>query len=109
MELKSIKSKQRIYYSFFVSVKLGGSFNNIDNPYAWIYVPVKVNNMNAKVFNAVSIWKRFLVQHELSVNVIYMEMCVAQTKNRIMIKAYVNMKNKFIGILVKMGWEWQRI
>ena len=32
-----------------------------------------------------------------------MEMCVAQTKNRIMINAYVNMKNKFIGIPVKMG------
>ena len=32
-----------------------------------------------------------------------MEMCVAQTKNRTMINAYVNMKNKFIGILVKMG------
>ena len=40
------------FYSFTVSVnKCCGSCVDIDDPYSWICVPNKVNNMNLKVFN----------------------------------------------------------
>ena len=44
----------------------GGSFNSIDDPYARIHVPNRVNNVNVKVFNLMSGLNetKFLDQHE---------------------------------------------
>ena len=44
----------------------GGRYNTIDDPYAQIFVPDKVKNMNEKIFNLMSRVNetRFLVQHE---------------------------------------------
>ena len=38
-----------VFYPFTLSVnKWGGSCNTIDDPYAQVYVPNKVKNMNVK-------------------------------------------------------------
>ena len=55
------------FHLFTVSVnKCVGSCNAINDPHDQVYVPNKVNNMNVKVFNLISIVNEttFLVQHE---------------------------------------------
>ena len=52
---------------FMVSFKkCGGRYNTTDDPYAQIFIPDKVKNMNEKVFNLMSRVNetRFLIQHE---------------------------------------------
>ena len=45
--LVNIKTYKTLYYRFTISVnKCGGNFKTIDDPYAWVFVPNKVNNMN---------------------------------------------------------------
>ena len=44
-----------ILYPFIVSLnKCGGICSNIDDPYARLYIPNKVKNMNVIVFNLMS-------------------------------------------------------
>ena len=50
--LSNINSTEPIHYPFTVSNnKCGRSCNTIDDPYARICVPNKVNNINVKVFD----------------------------------------------------------
>ena len=44
-----------LYYPFTVCVnKYGGRCNTIDDPYIWVCVLGKVENINVKVFNLMS-------------------------------------------------------
>ena len=50
--LIDINFNEPLYYSSVVSVnKCGGNCNTTDDPYARMYAPDKVKNMNVKVFN----------------------------------------------------------
>ena len=63
----NINSDETLFYPFTANVnKCSGSCNKIDDPYAQVYVPDKVKNINVKVFNLMSGVNvtRFLVQHE---------------------------------------------
>ena len=65
--LVDINFDKTLFCPFTVSInKCGGGCNTIEDPYAEVCVPNKVKNINAKVFNLVSIvYKtRFLVQNE---------------------------------------------
>ena len=66
LAMTNINSNEPFYYSFTTSAnKCGGSCNTIDDPYAWVCVPNKLQNMN-EVFDAMPGGNetRFLVQHE---------------------------------------------
>ena len=66
--LVSISSTELFYYLFPVSAnKFDGSFNSNDDSYAQIYVPNKVINMHANVFNLMPGVNEAgcLVQHQL--------------------------------------------
>ena len=62
-----VKSDKTIFYLVAVSVKkCGGSFNTVDDPYAWGCASNKVKDMNVKVFHLMlGVNKtRFIVQHK---------------------------------------------
>ena len=49
-----INSDEIILYKFSNIVAIcGGSCNSIDDPYALVFVPNKVKNMNVKVFHLI--------------------------------------------------------
>ena len=51
-KIAGINSNNPIFYSFSIKLnKCNGNCNNINDPYARIFVPDKVKNLNAKVFN----------------------------------------------------------
>ena len=51
----NINNKEPVFYPFSIKVdKCSGSFNNINDPYAKLYVPDVVQNINVKVFNLIS-------------------------------------------------------
>ena len=65
--LVNIDSDETIFYSFIASFnKCGGIYNTIDDAYTRVCVPIKVKNMNPKVFSFMSRVNetRFLVQHK---------------------------------------------
>ena len=54
-EILSINSNKPLFYLYSVKIsKCRGSCNNINHPYAKLYVPDVVKNMNIKVFNIMS-------------------------------------------------------
>ena len=55
-EIGNINSNDPIFYRFSIKInKCSGNCNNISNPYAKIYVPDTVKNLNVKVFNLTSL------------------------------------------------------
>ena len=65
--LANINCNNTFLHRFLVSVnKCGGSRNTYYDPYAQVFVPNKVKNMNVKMFNLMSEVNeaRFLVQDE---------------------------------------------
>ena len=55
-EIVNINSNDPIFYPFSIKInKCSGNCNNISNPYAKIYVPDTVKNLNVKVFNLTSL------------------------------------------------------
>ena len=51
----NINNNEPVFYPFSIKVKkCSGSCNNINDPYAKLYVPNVVKNINAKVFNLIS-------------------------------------------------------
>ena len=53
-----------MFYPYSIKVnKCGGSCNNINNPYARLYVPDYIKNINVKVFNLMQRIKE-LIWHE---------------------------------------------
>ena len=54
-EIVDINSNNPIFYLFSIKInKYGGSYNNINNPYAKICVPVVIKHLNVRVFNLMS-------------------------------------------------------
>ena len=55
-KITDINSNNPIFYPFGIKVnKCNGNWNNINDPYARICVPDKVKNLNAKVFNLMTL------------------------------------------------------
>ena len=76
--------------------KCSGSCNNINNPYAKLYVPDAVKNLNVKVFNLMSRTNETSTQNgmkRVSVNVDQMQAFVIINNVGMMINAGVNAKN----------------
>ena len=54
-EIANLNSDESTFYPYIVKTnECSGSFNNIKDPYAKIYLPDVVKNMNIKVFNLMS-------------------------------------------------------
>ena len=54
-EIINPNSNEPVFYSFSIKTsKCSGSCNNINDPYAKIYVPDDVKDLNVKVFNLMS-------------------------------------------------------
>ena len=54
-EIINVKTNNPIFYPFSIKInKFSGNCNNIDNPYAKIYVPGVIKNLNVKVCNLMS-------------------------------------------------------
>ena len=54
-EIINVNSNEPVFYSFSIKTsKCSGSCNNINDPYAKIYVPNDVKDLNVKVFNLMS-------------------------------------------------------
>ena len=54
-EIIDIKSNNPMFYPFSVKInRYSGNCNNINDPYAKIYVPDTVKNFNVKAFNLMS-------------------------------------------------------
>ena len=55
-EAINVNSDEPVFYPFTIKTsKCGGSCNNINDPYAKMCVPDVVKNLNAKVFDLMSI------------------------------------------------------
>ena len=53
-EIVNVNSNEPIFYPFSIrSSKCSGSCNNINDPYAKLFVPDAVKNLNVKVFNLI--------------------------------------------------------
>ena len=62
-----INNNEPMFYPFSIKVnKCSGSCNNINNPYAKLYIPDIIKNMNVRVFNLMSRINetRYIVWHE---------------------------------------------
>ena len=54
-EIINIDSKEHIFYPYNIKIsKCSGSCNNINDPFAKLYVPYAIKNLNIKVFNLIS-------------------------------------------------------
>ena len=54
-KIADINSNNPMFYPFSIKVnKCSGNFNNINDPYAKIYVPDTVKDLNVRVFNLMS-------------------------------------------------------
>ena len=54
-EIVNLNSTEPVFYPFSIKTsKCGGSYNNINDPYAKICVPDAVKDLNVKVFNPMS-------------------------------------------------------
>ena len=51
-EIINVNSNEHVFYSFSINTsKCSGSCNNINDPYASIYVPNVIKDLNVKVLN----------------------------------------------------------
>ena len=54
-EIVNANSDERVFYPFSIkTIKYSGSCNNINDPYAKLYIPHIIKNINIKVFNLMS-------------------------------------------------------
>ena len=54
-EIININSNNPIFYPFSIKInKFSGNCNNVNNPYAKIYVPDVIKDLNVKVLNLMS-------------------------------------------------------
>ena len=54
-EIVNVNSNEPVFYPFSIKTsKCSGSCNNMNNPYAKMYVVDVVKNLNVKVFNLIS-------------------------------------------------------
>ena len=54
-KIADVNSNNPIFYTFSIKInKCSGNWNNINNPYAKIFVPDTVKDLNVRVFNMMS-------------------------------------------------------
>ena len=80
-EIVNVNSNELVFYPFSIKTsKCSGSCNNINNPYAKIYVPDSVKDLNTKVFNLMS--TRHIKWHETCRCKCRVDACVCNNKQR---------------------------
>ena len=66
-QVVNVNSNNPIFYPFSIKTsKCSGNCNNINNPYAKMYIPGAIKDLNVKVFNLMSRTNEttFMEQHE---------------------------------------------
>ena len=84
-EIGNINSNDPIFYPFSIKInKCSGNCNNISNPYAKIYVPDTVKNLNVKVFNLTSLTNetRHIKWHESCKCICRLDRIICNSKQR---------------------------
>ena len=93
----NINSNNPIFYPFSIKInKFSGSCNNINNPYAKIYVPDVIKGLNVKVFNLMSRTNETDLKNgmkNVSANVDQTQLFVIMNNDGIKINVDVNVKN----------------
>ena len=96
-EIINVNSDEPVFYPFSIKTsKCSGSCNNINYPYAKVYVPDVVKKLNVKMFNLISRTNetRDIEWHEaVSVNVDQIQAFVIINNVGMMINSGVNAKN----------------
>ena len=84
-EIVDISSNNPIFYPFSIKInKCGGNCNNINDPYAKICVPDTVKDLNAKVFNLVTLTNetRHIKFHESCKCICRLDKIICNSKRR---------------------------
>ena len=84
-KVADINSNNPIFYAFSIKVnKCNGNCNNINDPYARICVPDKVKNLNAKVFNLMTLTNetRHIEWHETCKCICRLDQIICNSKQR---------------------------
>ena len=84
-EIVNLNSNETVFYPFSIKTsKCGGSYNNINDPYAKICVPDAVKDLNVKVFNPMSRTNetRHIKWHETCKCECRLDACVCNNKKR---------------------------
>ena len=84
-KVADINSNNPIFYAFSIKVnKCNGNCNNINDPYARICVPDKVKNLNAKVFNLMTLTneRRHIEWHETCKCICRLDKIICNSKQR---------------------------
>ena len=93
----NINSNNPIFYPFSIKInKYSGNCNNINNPYAKIYVPDVIKGLNVKVFNLMSRTNETDLKNgmkNVSANVDQTQLFVIMNNDGIKINVDVNVKN----------------
>ena len=99
-EIVNVNSDEPIFYPFSIKTsKCSGSCNNINDPYAQMFVPNVVKNLNFNVFNLMSRTNETRLQKgmkHVNASVNLEKMLVIINNFEIKINADVNVKNKLI-------------
>ena len=97
LEIVNANSDEPVFHPFSIKTsKCSGSCNNINYPYAKVYVPDVVKKLNVKMFNLISRTNetRDIEWHEaVSVNVDQIQAFVIISNVGMMINSGVNAKN----------------
>ena len=87
-------SDETKFFSFVIKTsKCSGSCNNVNDPYAKVYVSYVVNNINIKVFNLFSRTNKTRRIKRVNANLDQMQVFVVIRKGGMKINADVNVKN----------------
>ena len=87
-------SDETKFFSFVIKTsKCSGSCNNVNDPYAKVYVSYAVNNINIKVFNLFSRTNKTRRIKRVNANLDQMQVFVVIRKGGMKINADVNVKN----------------
>ena len=84
-KIVNLNSNEPVFYPFSIKTsKFGGSYNNINDPYAKICVPDAVKDLNVKVFNPMSRTNetRDIKWHESCKCECRLDACVCNNKKR---------------------------
>ena len=85
LEIVNVNSNNRIFYPFSVKTnKCSGNCNNINDPYARIYIPDIVKNLNVEVFNLMALTNetRHIKWHESCMCICRLEKIICNSKQR---------------------------
>ena len=93
----NVNSNEPVFYPFSIKTsKCSGSSNNINDPYAKMFVPDVVKNLNVQIFNLMSRTNetRYIKRHETcKCKCRLMQVFVAINNGRMIINIGANVKN----------------